>query len=121
MGWSTAGCIFCEIVEKIEPADIVREWDDALAIIPLDPVVAGHTIVIPKRHSVNFSHVPAISASTMFRAAQLTQELPGEDFNLITSKGRVATQSVFHLHLHIIPRKINDRLALPWHSGRHGN
>ena len=119
MGINTAGCIFCEIVSGESPANIIREWNDAMAIIPLKPVVDGHILVIPKRHANNFAHIPAISATTMFRAAELTQALPGDDFNLITSKGRVATQSVFHLHLHIIPRKKNDKLALPWHSGKH--
>jgi histidine triad (HIT) family protein len=58
---------------------------------------------------------PAVSAAAM-RAAS---ELAVAPCNLITSAGREATQSVFHLHLHVVPRRENDRLALPWHSGRH--
>ena len=56
---------------------------------------------------------------TMHRASELAADLGG-DMNLITSKGRPATQSVFHLHLHLVPRKVDDGLALPWYSGKHG-
>jgi histidine triad (HIT) family protein len=108
-------CVFCDIVAGRAPADIFHEWDDALAIVPLNPVTPGHLLVIPKIHVADVGHDPEISAATMRRAAELAAS---QWCNVITSRGRVATQSVFHLHLHIVPRAENDGLALPWYSGR---
>ncbi|GAA3381234.1 HIT family protein [Streptomyces sannanensis] len=110
-----SGCVFCEIVSGRAPATVVREWGDALAIVPLGPVVEGHTLVIPKQHVADFGEDPEVSAVTMRRAAELAAgDAP---MNIITSRGREATQSVFHLHLHLVPRRENDGLALPWYSG----
>jgi histidine triad (HIT) family protein len=94
----------------------VQEWCDAFAIVPLNPVTDGHTLVIPKTHVDDFTGDPAVSAATMRRAAELAASVG--PCNLITSRGREATQSVFHLHLHIVPRADNDGLALPWYSGK---
>jgi histidine triad (HIT) family protein len=79
-------------------------------------VTPGHVLVIPKRHVGDYTTDPVTSGTTMQRAA----ELAAAPSNLITSAGREATQSVGHLHLHIVPRPNgpNDRLALPWWSGR---
>ncbi len=110
-------CPFCEINLGRAYAEFVHEWSDTIAIIPLNPVVDGHTLIIPKTHVADFATDPAISANTMRRAAQLMQ-WTNRPMNLITSRGREATQSVFHLHLHLVPRAENDGLALPWYSGR---
>ena len=110
-------CPFCEINTGRAPATFVHEWSDTIAIVPLNPVVDGHTLVIPKRHVRDFASDPDVSAATMRRAAQLMQ-WTDRPMNLITSRGREATQSVFHLHLHLVPRAANDGLALPWYSGR---
>jgi histidine triad (HIT) family protein len=112
---AAAGCVFCRIVAGDAPATVVREWDDALAIVPLDPVADGHLLVIPKQHVRDLTENPSVSAAAMRAASELAKA----PCNLITSAGREATQSVFHLHLHVVPRRVDDRLALPWHSGRH--
>lgn len=108
-------CVFCDIVAGRAPAQIVREWDDALAIVPLGPVVDGHLLVIPKRHVADAASDPDASAAVMRRAAEIVP-WPA---SIITSLGAEATQSVFHLHLHIVPRAADDGLALPWYSGKH--
>lgn len=110
-------CPFCEINTGRAPATFVHEWSDTIAIIPLNPVVDGHTLIIPKRHVPDFASDPTVSADTMRRAAQLMQ-WTDRPMNLITSRGREATQSVFHLHLHLVPRTVDDGLALPWYSSR---
>jgi histidine triad (HIT) family protein len=115
----TDPCPFCAIAAGRAPATIVREWPDALAIVPLGPVVDGHLLVIPMTHTPDFGADPATSATTMLRAAELAAE-SDQPMNLITSRGRAATQSVYHLHLHLVPRADNDGLALPWYSGRKG-
>jgi histidine triad (HIT) family protein len=106
------GCVFCGIVAGRLPSLIVAEWADALAIVPLDPVVPGHVLVIPKTHVADALADPGVTAGTMRRAAQLAHGLPC--CNIITSVGAKATQTVFHLHLHIVPRRAGDGLALPW-------
>jgi len=110
-------CPFCEIVAGRAPAEIVEEWPEAIALTPLNPVVRGHVLVIPRTHVRDFVDDPIVSAATMRCASELVAGMGS--YNLITSKGRPATQSVFHLHLHLLPRAENDGLALPWHSG-HG-
>src|SRR6185369_2606064 len=80
--------------------------------VPLNPVVDGHILFIPTLHVADFTEDPAVSSSVMFRAAQWAEF--GGDCNLITSKGKDATQSVFHAHLHLVPRRAGDGLSLPW-------
>ncbi|MER6020172.1 HIT family protein [Streptomyces anulatus] len=107
-----AACVFCGIVAGLAPADIVREWEDVIAIRPLNPVTPGHVLVIPHTHVADVGEHPLVSARTMACAAELTSVLPAA--NVITSKGRAATQTVAHLHLHVVPRTAGDDLPLPW-------
>jgi histidine triad (HIT) family protein len=113
-------CVFCRIVSGDEPAQIL--WGGhyahrALVIVPLGPVVEGHVIALPKVHADDFTGNWQATADAMHAAFQHARSVGG-DMNLITSKGLAATQSVFHLHVHLVPRKANDGLALPWHSGK---
>lgn len=111
-------CPFCEINTGRAPATFVHEWSNAIAIVPLNPVVDGHTLVIPKTHVTDFADNPDVTGATARRAAQLCRDLDLVHANLITSRGVQATQSVMHLHLHLVPRAKNDGLALPWNDGR---
>lgn len=106
-------CVFCDIVRGKSSAEIIQEWLYTLVFRPLNPVVPGHLLVIPKRHVQDFTADPLVSGNVMVRAAEYAQDAGGE-YNLITSKGRSATQTVFHLHVHLVPRYANDGLALPW-------
>jgi histidine triad (HIT) family protein len=112
-------CAFCAIAAGAGPATVVAEWPDALAILPrTDPdgkrgCTEGHTLVIPRAHVRDFADDPIVFAATTARAAELAARLGG-DFNVITSKGTPATQTVFHLHVHLVPRRDGDELALPW-------
>lgn len=105
-------CVFCEIVAGRAPASIVQEWPDAIAIVPLNPVVDGHVLVLPRAHVQDAADDPAVTATAMHRAAQLMVDVG--DANIITSKGAAATQTVFHLHVHVVPRRHGDDLPLPW-------
>lgn len=111
-------CPFCEIVVGLAEAQIVQEWVSCMAIVPLNPVVPGHIIVIPREHVVDFAESPALTGEAARRTAELAKRLGLQAANMITSMGRPATQSVFHLHWHLVPRAVNDGLALPWYSGR---
>ncbi|MBB0246991.1 HIT domain-containing protein [Streptomyces alkaliphilus] len=106
-------CAFCAIVAGTAPATVMRTWPDAIAIVPLNPVVGGHWLVIPRVHVPDAAADPEVSAAVMRRAAEVIAHT-GDDCNLITSVGAPATQTVFHLHLHIVPRETGDGLPLPW-------
>lgn len=106
-------CPFCAIAAGEAPATIVREWPDALAIRPRSGGVNdSHVLVIPRVHVADAGVDPEVTAAVMRRAAELVRERPSA--NLITSKGLPATQSVFHLHVHVITRAANDGFPLPW-------
>lgn len=111
----TESCVFCRIIAGREPATVLRRWDDAIAIVPLSPVADGHVLIIPAVHVADYTEDPDVTAVVARRAA----EIAPYPSNLITSAGREATQSVGHLHAHVVPRHYNDGLALPWYSGRH--
>lgn len=105
-------CVFCNIVAGTSPARFVYTWPDAVAFVPLDPVNDNHVLVIPRTHVPDAITDPDVSAATMRRAAELASQRPYS--NIITSTGEAATQSVFHLHLHVVFRKQGDTLMVPW-------
>ncbi len=108
-------CVFCAIATGTEPATIVREWPDALAIVPRGGVTTdGHLLVIPRAHVATAIDDPTITATVAARAAQLAVELGWDDLNFIDNVGRAASQTVFHYHRHIVRRRLGDGLALPW-------
>ncbi|WP_245996819.1 HIT family protein [Streptomyces armeniacus] len=107
-------CPFCAIVHDGAPATIVHEWGDALAIVPRSGgCTDGHLLVLPKAHVTDFTIDPVVSATVQLRAAELAQQLGGQ-WNYLTSCGEAATQTVWHLHGHLVPRTAGDGLALPW-------
>ncbi|MCW2915505.1 MAG: hypothetical protein JWN52_3573 [Actinomycetia bacterium] len=105
-------CVFCRIVTGEGPATIVRRWRKAVAFVPLNPVTDGHVLVVPTVHVLDAAQDPDVTAYTMAAASELAKEVGS--CNLITSVGAEATQTVFHLHAHIVPRREGDGLALPW-------
>lgn len=113
-------CVFCAIIAGDAPATITQQWPDAIAIIPTSGgATPGHTLVIPRVHVNDIGEDPIVSAATVARAAELVAAL--SDANIITSKGTVATQTVFHLHVHVLPRRDGDNLALPWTTSTEGH
>lgn len=110
-------CPFCAIVAGDAPATVVRRWNDAIAIVPRGGVNSGHLLVIPTAHVQDVGTDPDVSAATMARAAEIAAELDAA--NIITSKGAAATQTVRHLHLHVLPRAAGDGLPLPWTPQQH--
>ena len=113
-------CVFCCIVAGVEPANILMSWSDTIVFTPRGPITKGHLLVVPTTHVTDFADDPQVSGRTMQRVGELQQHLGYENANVITSLGRDATQSVFHLHYHLIPRRKHDELALPWDSGKGG-
>lgn len=107
-----AACAFCEVIadrtKLVTP--LVHEWPDAVALVPLNPITAGHLLVIPKAHVEDAVEDPVITGAVMARAVSIAVR----HANLITSAGWLATQSIRHLHIHVVPRREGDGLALPW-------
>jgi histidine triad (HIT) family protein len=91
----------------------VRRWPDALAIRPLRPVTDWHLLVIPVRHVATAATDPHLTGRVASYAAALVAEARWQA-NILTSVGPAATQTVHHLHWHVVPRRPGDGLALPW-------
>lgn len=105
-------CPFCTIAAN-RPGD-----SEIMVIEPLEPVTPGHLLIVPRVHFRDASADPNLAARCLFVAACGIRDgafgIEHGDTNLITSIGRHATQSVFHFHLHVVPRREGDGLHLPW-------
>lgn len=104
-------CVFCRRLRdhQYEPTTD----DDVVRFEPLNPVTPGHMLFIPVHHIADAAHGPATTGAVMTAAVWWGNE-QGHEFNLITSVGAYATQTVLHLHVHYVPRRLNDGLHLPW-------
>lgn len=107
-------CVFCKIANAEAPAQIVFENDACVCFVPLNPVTEGHVLAIPRAHVPSALASPEWAGITMRVAAEYAKHRKYEGVNFITSCGEVATQSIFHLHIHIVPRRERDGLMLPW-------
>jgi histidine triad (HIT) family protein len=108
-------CIFCRIISRTEPAQILYENEDAIAILDIHPIHFGHSLVIPKRHCSEFVQLPSASFHGVMTAVSevsraLVKGLNLEGFNIFSNNGAVAGQSVFHFHFHITPRYKDDNI-----------
>ncbi len=109
--------MFCGIVKGERPATVVYEDELTLGIIPLEQVAGAHTLVIPKAHFQDlFDIKEATLAAVMLAAGRVAKRLVSEagatGVNLLHASGADAQQSVFHLHLHVVPRRPGDGLDL---------
>lgn len=109
-------CIFCKIANKEIPSYQIYEDDDFLAFLDLSQVTLGHTLVIPKVHTPNLLEVPeAVSNKIMIVVQkimnQMSKNLGINNFNIMNNCGPLAGQTVYHFHIHILPRTENDGLA----------
>lgn len=108
-------CAFCRIADfdEDEPAHVVRDAPAWMIIEPLNPVTEGHVLVIPRGHHRNALSSFDTTAMIMRIACEYAAGIGG-DFNFITSLGKQATQTIEHLHIHVVPRRAGDGLPLPW-------
>ena len=112
-------CIFCAIVAGEIPAVKVYEDEHVFAFMDIAPANPGHTLVIPKQHYRNIFDMPTEVGSKIMQAAipianAIRTALNSDGLNLFQSNEAAAFQTVFHFHLHLIPRWENDPLRLPW-------
>lgn len=112
---ATPACPFCGRIERGE-----FDYDDSwsVAFQPLNPVTPGHFLVVPRKHVQHAIVSPFHAGKALDFAACLAADMGLIAANFITSAGGDATQTVFHLHVHIVPRRAGDGLALPWTGQR---
>ena len=112
-------CLFCKIVAGEIPATIIARDDRTLAFMDINPATRGHALVIPREHArdvhgIDPDDLGAVAASAQRIAARAVEQLGADGVNLLNSNGPAAWQTVFHFHMHVIPRYEGDPLRLPW-------
>ena len=112
-------CIFCKIIRGEIPCFKVLEDADVLALMDVNPIAPGHVLVIPKHHAKDILETPLDCVGKAFagagRAARAVQKtLAPDGINILQANGPGAKQSVFHLHVHVIPRDMDDGLSMNW-------
>ncbi len=117
-----ADCLFCKIVAGEVPSTIVDEDERTISFMDINPATRGHALVVPREHSHDLLDVPdedlaACTAAARRLARRASERLGADGVNLLNSCGRAAWQTVFHFHLHVIPRYADDPLRLPWVPG----
>lgn len=115
-------CIFCKIANGEIPAATIYEDDDFRVILDLGPASKGHALILPKTHAANIYELPdEVAAKAMIlakkMATKMTDKLECDGFNIVQNNGEVAGQTVFHFHMHLIPRYADDGVKLGWVPG----
>jgi histidine triad (HIT) family protein len=115
-------CLFCGIVAGDVPAQIVDSDEYTVAFMDINPATRGHALVVPRAHSADLMEVSgedlertAVAARRLAR--RIKAALDPDGFNVLNSCGSAAWQTIFHFHLHVIPRYEDDPLKLPWVPG----
>jgi histidine triad (HIT) family protein len=112
-------CIFCKILTGELPSTIVDEDERTIAFMDIAPATRGHALVIPRTHSADLLSVgpedlAAVALASQRLATRMRERLRADGVNLVNSCGAIAWQTVFHFHIHVIPRYADDPLRLPW-------
>jgi histidine triad (HIT) family protein len=115
-------CPFCNIVGGTATADVVYRDNNVVVFLPDEPATLGHVLVVPTEHVPDIWSLDARTAETVSRIAIRTARaakaaFPLDGLNIIQSNGEAATQTVFHLHVHVVPRYADDDIAAFWPSG----
>ncbi len=114
-----ADCLFCGIVEGSIPSETVDSDERTVAFMDINPATSGHALVVPRRHSTDLIDTDPEDLFASIAAAQrlarrMEDVLEPDGFNVLNSTGRAGWQTVFHFHLHVVPRYDDDPLELPW-------
>ena len=112
-------CLFCRIVAGELPATVVDEDARTFAFMDINPATRGHALVIPREHArdlheISAEDLQAVAAAAQRLAGRMRERLGADGVNLINSCGAAAWQTVFHFHMHVVPRYVGDPLELPW-------
>jgi len=106
-------CLFCKIINKEIPAEVIYEDENTIAILDIQPRTTGHTMVLPKFHAENILDLPDDKIEGVFQAVKkvtglLEKSLKPDGFTIGINHGKVSGQTIEHLHIHIMPRWFND-------------
>ncbi len=106
-------CIFCKLANGDIPTNVIYEDDMFTVILDASPATRGHALILPKNHAANIYELPDETASKVFvlakkLATHMTEVLGCDGFNVVQNNGEVAGQTVFHFHMHLIPRYTGD-------------
>lgn len=112
-------CIFCKIIAGDLPSQRLEEDERTVTFMDIMPATRGHALVVPKTHSTDLLEIGADDLTAVALAAQrqarrVMDRLGADGVNLINSNRRAAWQTVFHVHVHVIPRYADDPMKLPW-------
>ncbi len=112
-------CIFCKIIAGELPSQTVDEDERTVAFMDINPATRGHLLVVPRNHARDLLEISsedlAATMATVHRVARrVSERLSPAGINLLNSCGAAAWQTVFHFHVHVIPRYEDDPLRLPW-------
>jgi histidine triad (HIT) family protein len=112
-------CLFCKIVAGEIPATIIAQDERTIAFMDINPATRGHALVIPRAHArdvheLDTEDLEAVAAVAQRIAAKARENLSADGVTLLNSNGAAAWQTVFHFHMHVIPRYEGDPLKLPW-------
>ena len=115
-------CIFCKIANGEIPAATLYEDDDFRVILDLGPASKGHALILPKAHAANIYEISdEMAAKAMIlakkMATKMTDALKCDGFNIVQNNGEPAGQTVFHFHMHLIPRYKGDKVGITWERG----
>lgn len=115
-------CIFCKIANGEIPAATLYEDDDFRVILDLGPASKGHALILPKEHYANLYELDdEVAAKVLVLAKEmikkLTDVLGCDGYNLVQNNGEAAGQTVYHFHMHLIPRYEGDHVGLTWEPG----
>jgi histidine triad (HIT) family protein len=116
---SAADCLFCGIVEGSIPSQTIDSDERTVSFMDINPATRGHALVVPRAHSADLMEIgpedlAAVAAASQRLAKRMKETLGADGINLINSCGAVAFQTVFHFHMHVVPRYEGDPLKLPW-------
>ena len=115
-------CIFCKIANGDIPSKTLYEDEEFRVILDLGPATKGHALILPKDHFKNLYELPDENAAKVIKLAKkmattMTEKLSCDGFNLVQNNGEAAGQTVFHFHMHLIPRYENDGQQIGWKAG----
>ncbi len=115
-------CIFCKIAAGEIPSATIYEDDDFRVILDIEPASKGHALILPKDHYANLYELPEELASKALVVAKkvitkMTEIVGCDGYNVLQNNGEVAGQTVFHFHMHLIPRYKEDDVTIKWNPG----
>lgn len=115
-------CIFCKIANGEIPSATLYEDEEFRVILDLGPASKGHALILPKSHAANIYELPdELAGKAMIlakkMAGKLTDALGCDGFNIVQNNGETAGQTVFHFHMHLIPRYVGDGVGIAWTPG----